>query len=121
MERLVSSGRARGRSSHWPRIVSRLPAAFLGDVGSASCEYRYTEWAGFNTAASPYTADFGDLAGVELYSHGCSSGTSGAVTADTDTLENVNIAADPAHADVVRRMSAILRAGPPSGWGPWEE
>ena len=80
------------------------------------CEYRMTEWFGFNTASSPFTADFRDSAGRELYFHGCN----GSKQWGADRLENVNVVNDPAHSAAAAGMGALLRAGPPSGWGPWQ-
>ena len=71
-------------------------------------EYRYTEWAAFNTAAASHAVDWTDLAGVELYLH-----------EDGRLLETENLATDPYYANVVAAMSKRLRVGPlvGGGWG----
>lgn len=90
-------------------VVSRIQ-------GAGECEYRYTEWVGFNTHTSRYAADFGDLAGRELYLHGCTGDDPDV----DDTLENFNVVDDPKHLESAAVMQALLRDGPESGWGPWE-
>ncbi len=67
-------------------------------------EYRYTEWADFNTPGHAFRVTWERNVGVELYNH----------TADPG--ENVNIntteADDPAVRAVSERLSRLLRAGP---------
>ena len=69
-----------------------------------SDQWRYTEWVAFNnTLALP---DWTALYGVELYSHQASP-----VPDATFDYDNVNVAADPAHAALVANLSIALRAG----------
>lgn len=62
-------------------------------------EYRYTEWADFNTAGFAKRVDWSRIVGVELYNHSASPG------------ENKNIVHE-GHEWLVSQLSAILRAGP---------
>jgi iduronate 2-sulfatase len=66
-------------------------------------EYRYTEWADFNTPGHAFKVDWRRLVGIELYNH----------TADVG--ENFNLNATSNAAEVVAlsaKLSTILRAGP---------
>lgn len=64
-------------------------------------EYRYTEWADFNTEGFSKRINFDRIVGVELYNHSADAG------------ENANIEnADTVHASLVSELSKILRAGP---------
>lgn len=66
-------------------------------------EYRYTEWADFNTPGHKLKVNWGRIVGVELYNHSADSG------------ENFNINATEGSARVralSQKLSERLRAGP---------
>ena len=69
-----------------------------------ACEYRYTEWADFNTAGHALKVNWARNVGVELYNH----------TADPG--ENFNLNSTQAGSAAVQmlsaHLSAMLRAGP---------
>lgn len=66
-------------------------------------EYRYTEWADFNTPGHAFKVDWGRIVGVELYNH----------TADAGENFNLNASEkSTAVADLSARLSKLLRAGP---------
>lgn len=73
--------------SRWRRIVGGEP--LMGD-SVRTRRYRYTEWVSEKS---------GEVRLRELYDH------------RVDALEMNNIVADPAHADQVRRLSALRKAG----------
>ena len=83
---------------------NQVPADEFTHMGHSirTAEWRYTEWPRWTGAAPDWTR----IDGVELYDHRDDDG--GAF--DTHELENV--AADPLHAALVKRLSALLRAGP---------
>ena len=60
-------------------------------------QYRYTEWIGFNH--TDFTADWSDVHARELYSH------------EDDNEENVNLAGDEKYADIVSRLTDMLKEG----------
>ena len=66
--------------------------------------WRYIEWVKFDKSTTPPTPLWDELLGSELYDH-----------TEADSVENfaesVNLAADSAHAGVVARLRAQLRAG----------
>lgn len=70
------------------------------------CEYRYTEWADFNTAGFAFKVNWLRNVGVELYNH----------TADPGENFNLNstMDGDAATMEVAAELSAMLRAGPDS-------
>ena len=59
-------------------------------------EWRYIEWAAFNTRSSPYAPDWHSLVGVELYDH------------SVDAAENTNLAA-VANATLLSALRRLLR------------
>jgi len=67
------------------------------------CEYRYTEWADFNTEGYSRRVNWDRNVGTELYNH----------TADPG--ENHNLAADAQVAGLAASLSKMLRAGPKYG------
>lgn len=72
-------------------------------------EYRYTEWVAFNHSESQRPSWLLN-AGYELYD----------MTKD-GTWPNENRANTSAYSEVQETLSKMLRKGPESGWGPWEE
>ena len=68
--------------------------------------WRYTEWLAWDPQReAPMWGNFSGGGGVELYDHEGDFGT------DFDAASaTVNLAHDPQHSDVVRRLSAALRA-----------
>ena len=77
-------------------------------------DYRYTEWvvwrctdpaACTNVFTSTTSADWSDLAGVELYSHHGDDGSC------FDCFEGVNLAGRPEYAQLAANLSKQLRAG----------
>jgi hypothetical protein len=73
--------------------------------GEDGCEYRYTEWADFNTEGFAFKVNWGRNVGTELYNH----------TADPG--ENVNLAGSSGSniKDLTARLSKLLHAGPTYG------
>lgn len=69
-------------------------------VTMRTAEWRYTEWPRWNTT----TYDWTHVDGVELYAHAGDDGSC------FDCYENVNVAAQPQHAALLRQFSALLRA-----------
>jgi len=65
----------------------------------AGHEYRYTEWADFNTKGFRRQVNWDRIVGVELYNHSADAG------------ENVNLDTTK-HAGLVGTLSGTLRAGP---------
>ena len=66
------------------------------------CEYRYTEWADFNTPGHEKKVDWTRIVGVELYNQ----------TADAGENVNLAVARKAETAALAKRLSAVLRAGP---------
>lgn len=65
--------------------------------------WRFTEWPRWKASLEP---DWSAVEGVELYAHAGDDGTC------LDCFENANVADDPKHAAVVKRLRALLRAAP---------
>ena len=118
-----------GSFSQYPRCMNSTAALgaepFLGSAdpctGVPSNEFthmghtlrtvrwRYTEWPRWACTEVDVCAgavDWSAVDGVELYDHLGDDGSS------FDDFENANVAADPANAQLVRQLSAALRAGP---------
>ena len=70
---------------------------------SDGCEYRYTEWADFNTKGFDRRVNWERNVGTELYNH----------TADPG--ENVNLAGNAATSSLATVLSKMLRVGPKYG------
>lgn len=70
---------------------------------SDGCEYRYTEWADFNTKGFDRRVNWERNVGTELYNH----------TADPG--ENVNLAGKAATSSLAAVLSKMLRVGPKYG------
>ena len=64
--------------------------------------WRYTEWVKFNYTADKPHPIWSELYGVELYDHHGDGGDS------MDKFENENLASEPAYADTVKQMHAML-------------
>ena len=71
------------------------------------CEYRYTEWADFNTAGFEKRVNWDRNVGVELYNHTADPGENFNINATRVGDENV--------VGLSSRLSALLRAGPVYG------
>ena len=73
--------------------------------GEDGCEYRYTEWADFNTEGFAFKVNWDRNVGTELYNH----------TADPG--ENFNLAGSSGSniKDLAARLSKLLHAGPTYG------
>mmetsp|Transcript_78508 Transcript_78508/g.156037 ORF Transcript_78508/g.156037 Transcript_78508/m.156037 type:complete len:218 (-) Transcript_78508:133-786(-) len=71
-----------------------------------TADWRYTEWPRWKGILEP---DWTKVDGVELYAHKGDDGTC------FDCFENVNVATDPQHAELIKELSTRLRTGPASG------
>jgi len=70
-------------------------------------EYRYTEWADFNTPGHDFKVDWGRIVGVELYNH----------SADPGENFNINATSQSARVQALSAsLSKMLRAGPDAAW-----
>lgn len=67
-----------------------------------SLDWRYTEWHRWN--GDTLRADWSTTVGVELYDYRNVDMT------DFDQFDRVNVAAEPAHAEVLKDMAAVLHA-----------
>jgi len=96
-----------GTASTSPCIESTGKGCTMGYTlvtrASDGCEYRYTEWADFNTEGFAYRVNWERNVGSELYNH----------TADPG--ENVNLAGKAGLSDLKASLSKMLRAGPKFG------
>ena len=71
-------------------------------------QYRYTEWFKYVDGKAPAPVDFNQTVAVELYDHENDDGS------DMDFYDQVNVASDPANAQVVAELAAMVRGG----WKP---
>ena len=83
---------------------NQVPADEFTHMGHSirTAEWRYTEWPRWTGAAPDWTR----IDGIELYDHRDDDG------GRFDSHELVNVAGDPQHAALVKRLRALLRAGP---------
>ena len=71
-------------------------------------QYRYTEWFQYVDGKTPAPVDFNQTVAVELYDHLGDDG------GDMDFYDQANVASDPANAQVVAELAAMVRGG----WRP---
>jgi arylsulfatase A-like enzyme len=111
MTRCFSGRTAAGAAKYYPCLSNAAP---LPDLAHAydfmgysvrSAAWRLTEWVPWN--ASRACPEWGNAAAVvrELYDH-----RNDTALFDVDNFENENVVGDPAHADVVSTLLAVIRS-----------
>ena len=85
----------------------QVPSNQIDFIGYSvrTTRWRYTEWLRFN--GTLLHGDFGQRVANELYDHAGDTGSAH----DWDAFENENVAADPANADTVAELRALLMEG----------
>ena len=78
--------------------------------------FRYTEWVEFNRSTNEKKQSFASwdkIVGIELYKHNdeVNPSTGGLALGCNWAMEGVNLADQPAYADVAKKLAATLRAG----------